>query len=284
MSSRKRFSAPSHLLLMSVARTVPRVGHPAKFTVGGGTMTHINGSLSLVLRRIVLAACALALVAATVPAEAGQRRARLSRDLRERLAARVDASSDIIVSASDAQIQILATRYGARIKKRLRNAAVLEVTGGQLRDLSEDADVSSVSGDLPVRTMATVTAEAIGADQVWEGAVRGDARLHRPRHRRGGHRHRRRRAASAPARPRRAQPRLHRRAGARPRRRRERPRDAHRRHHPRRRARRAHRQPAGDGRGRLGAHEQRHRGDRLGDRQPARVEHQDRQRLARPSR
>ena len=61
-------------------------------------MTQTNGSRSLVLRRIVLAACALALVAATVPAEAGQRRARLSRDLRDRLSARVEASTDIIVT------------------------------------------------------------------------------------------------------------------------------------------------------------------------------------------
>ena len=102
--------------------------------------------------------------------EAGQRRARLSRDLSDRLAARVDASTDIIVTGTDEQVQTLATRYGARVKKRLRNAAVLEVTGGQLRDLAEDVDVSSVSGDIPVRTMSTVTAEAIGADQVWQGA------------------------------------------------------------------------------------------------------------------
>ncbi len=108
-----------------------------------------------------------------MPVDAGQRRARLSRDLSDRLAARVDASTDIIVTGTDEQVQTLATRYGARVKKRLSNAAVLEVTGGQLRDLAEDVDVSSVSGDIPVRTMSTVTAEAIGADQVWQGAYEG---------------------------------------------------------------------------------------------------------------
>ena len=112
----------------------------------------------------------MAIGASVVPVEAGQRRARLSRDLSDRLAARVDASTDIIVTGTDEQVQTLATRYGARVKKRLSNAAVLEVTGGQLRDLAEDVDVSSVSGDIPVRTMSTVTAEAIGADQVWRGA------------------------------------------------------------------------------------------------------------------
>ena len=109
----------------------------------------------------------------TVSVEAGQQRARLSTDLSDRLAARVEAPTDVIVAGSDEQIEALATRYGARVKKRLRNAAVLEVTGGQLRDLSEDADVASLSGDVPVRTMATVTAEAIGADQVWAGAFEG---------------------------------------------------------------------------------------------------------------
>ena len=138
-------------------------------------MTQKQGwfSASLSADGSFLAALSGALVVLAVPVEAGQRRARLSRDLRDRLAARVEASTDVIVGGSDEQLQTLATRYGARIKKRLRNAAVLEVTGGQLRDLSEDADVASVSGDLPVRTMATVTAEAIGADQVWEGAFEG---------------------------------------------------------------------------------------------------------------
>ena len=39
--------------------------------------------------------------------------------------------------------------------------------------MSEDAEVASVSGDVPVRTMSTVTAEAIGADQVWTGGFQG---------------------------------------------------------------------------------------------------------------
>ena len=134
---------------MSVACTVPRVWAPCDFTVGGGTHDQTYGSRTRVLRRIVLL-----------------RRARLRlwpRRFRRRRAsaapaspaifangssARVEAPSDIILAASDEQVQVLATRYGARVKKRLRNAAVLEVTGGQLRDLSEDADVSSVSGDL----------------------------------------------------------------------------------------------------------------------------------------
>ncbi len=115
----------------------------------------------------------MTLAAAAISAEAGPRRARLSRDLSERLAARVDASTDVIVTGSDEQVNELATRYGARVKKRLKNAAVFEVTGGQLRDLSEDSDVAAVSSDFRVHALATVTAEAIGADQVWQGATQG---------------------------------------------------------------------------------------------------------------
>ena len=121
-------------------------------------MTHTHGSFTcaLVGRRIsFIAALSCVLVVLTVPVEAGQHRARLSKDLSDRLAARVEAPTDVIVAGSDEQVQALATRYGARVKKRLRNAAVLEVSGGQLRDLSEDAEVASVSGDVPVRTMAT---------------------------------------------------------------------------------------------------------------------------------
>ena len=121
-------------------------------------MTHTHGSFtcSLVGRRIsFIAALSCVLVVLTVSVEAGQQRAKLSKDLSDRLAAGVEAPTDVIVAGSDEQIEALATRYGARIKKRLRNAAVLEVSGGQLRDLSEDAEVANLSGDVPVRPMAT---------------------------------------------------------------------------------------------------------------------------------
>ena len=135
-------------------------------------MTHTHGSFTcaLVGRRIsFVAALSCALVVLTVSVEAGQQRASLSKDLRDRLAAGVEAPTDVIVAGNDEQVEVLATRYGARIKKRLTNAAVFEVSGGQLRDLSEDPEVVNLSGDVPVRTMTTVTVEAIGADQVRAG-------------------------------------------------------------------------------------------------------------------
>src|SRR5688572_14659964 len=125
-------------------------------------MTHTLRPCIGVSRLAIAASLALAVAVSVVPVEAGQRRARLSRDLADRLASRVDAPADVIVSANEDQADQIATRYGARIKKRLKNTVVLEVTGGQLQDLSADTDVASLSGDVRVKTMG-MTAESIGA-------------------------------------------------------------------------------------------------------------------------
>ena len=65
-------------------------------------------------------------------------------------------------------------RKSATVKKVLRHGAVLEVTGGQLDALSQDPDVAHLSGDVAVSRMS-VTAQAIGADQVWSGWLEGIA-------------------------------------------------------------------------------------------------------------
>src|SRR4051812_22770657 len=124
-------------------------------------------SLSL----LVALACLSAL-----PASAQVRhRARLSRDLVERLQHRVEARSEIIVTAGDATVDQLVARYGASLKKRIRGGAVLEATGVQLDAISQDPDVEHLSGNAPVYRMAAVTPQATGADQVWSGlsGVRG---------------------------------------------------------------------------------------------------------------
>ena len=95
-------------------------------------------------------------------AHAGPHRARLSRDVADRLAQGVEASSDVIVAASDAAVDQLAVRYGARLKRRISGGAVLEVTGGQLDAISQDADVAHVAGDLPVQRMSLTS----GGDSV----------------------------------------------------------------------------------------------------------------------
>src|SRR4051794_19362466 len=113
----------------------------------------------------------LAAIAVATPAGAQSHRARLSRDLAERLKGRVEAPTDIIVSGSDAILDQIATRYGARLKKRLPGGAVLEATGGQIDAISQDPDVEHVSGNPTVYRMMAVTTEATGADQVWSGVA-----------------------------------------------------------------------------------------------------------------
>ena len=75
-------------------------------------MTHIKGwfTSSLVRRPIgFIAALSCTLVFLSVPVEARQRRAHLSKDLSDRLAARIEAPTDVIVAGSDEQVQALAT-------------------------------------------------------------------------------------------------------------------------------------------------------------------------------
>ena len=106
-------------------------------------------------------------------AEAGPRRARLSRDLLDRLASGRTDTAAVIISGNPSRIQAIAQRYGGRITKQLRGAAVVEFAGDRLDAVSQDPDVDHLSGDVPVRRLMTVTSEAIGADQVWRGAAAG---------------------------------------------------------------------------------------------------------------
>ena len=111
-------------------------------------------------------------VVCAASAEAGHR-ARLSRDLAERIAAGRADTVRLIVNGSDADVTAIASRHGARVAKRLRGAAVLEVPGHALDAMAQDPSVAHLSGDVPVRRLMAVTTEAIGADQVWSGALAG---------------------------------------------------------------------------------------------------------------
>jgi subtilisin family serine protease len=131
----------------------------------------IRTSRSLIaLRPTVTSAVVLTcLLVSAMPAVAQSHRARLSQDLAEHLSARREASVRVIVRGGEADLQDLATRYGAQVVKTLRDGAVLEVTGGQLAALAEDPDVAHLSGDATVTRMMAVTAASTGADQVWAG-------------------------------------------------------------------------------------------------------------------
>ena len=126
---------------------------------------------ALPFRSIVLAL----LFAATttglpVSAAAQSRHARLSRDLSDRLAKGDQGTTAVIVTGT-VPVETIATRYGARVLKVLRQGTVLEVNGGQLEALSRDADVDHLSGDVRVHRMSAETTAAIGADQVWQGVL-----------------------------------------------------------------------------------------------------------------
>jgi serine protease AprX len=99
-----------------------------------------------------------------------QGRARLSEDLADHLRAG-SQTIDVIVDAGPATVDELARRYNIPVHKRLRSGGVLRVTAGQLEALQADGLVDHLAGDVKIRsTVEDVTAETIGADQLWAGA------------------------------------------------------------------------------------------------------------------
>src|SRR5579871_6916253 len=112
---------------------------------------------------------ALLALLVTVPAE-GQRPARLSGDLADRLAA--GASRIDVIINDTAAADRLASRYNVRITRRLHSGAVLEVNAGQLAALQNDGAVDHLSGNATYHSSALPVDpvdEGIGADQVWAG-------------------------------------------------------------------------------------------------------------------
>ena len=110
------------------------------------------------------------------PAQAGPRRARMSRDLSERLAKADAGVTSVIVGGSDEKIQTLAMRYGAKVLKTLRGGAVLRGrrAGSSTRSARTPTSITCPATSRCVR-MRRETTQAIGADQVWAG-VRAAAR------------------------------------------------------------------------------------------------------------
>src|SRR5262245_45580288 len=111
--------------------------------------------------------CALGLSAA-MPAEAAHR-ARLSADLSNHLQAGTQAI-DVIVHGSRATVDALARQYNLKVRKYLRDGAVLRITAGQLAALAADESQDHLSPDASIRSTGDITAETIAADQVWAGA------------------------------------------------------------------------------------------------------------------
>jgi serine protease AprX len=130
----------------------------------------MSKQLTLSQRRRSMAVLALAACVSLVAAPAAaQHRARLSADLADHLAAG-SQTINVIVHGDQATVDALATRYNVTVKRYLSEGAVLQVNAGQLAALRDDADVDHLSGDVRIKSsVADVTAESIGADQVWAG-------------------------------------------------------------------------------------------------------------------
>ncbi len=131
----------------------------------------VRASKGIGFLRPLAVIAAVALCAAPALGQTGPlgHRARLSRDLADRVTQRVEAPTEVIVSATDGGIDRLVARYGARLKKRIHGGAVLEATGGQIDAMSQDPDTDHMSGDATVSRMMAVTTQSTGADQVWAG-------------------------------------------------------------------------------------------------------------------
>ena len=111
---------------------------------------------------------ALLVFGAALPAAAQGHRARVSADLADHLTAG-SQNIDVIVHGTPAEVAAIAKRYNVKITKNLETGAVLHVNAGQLDALQQDPDVDHLSGDIRIQSSSDVTAESIGADQVWAG-------------------------------------------------------------------------------------------------------------------
>src|SRR5437867_1112034 len=103
------------------------------------------------------------------PSAYAANRARLSADLADHLASGSQAMQ-VIVDGTSGDISSLVSRYNLKIKKWLTSGAVVTVNAGQLDALSQDPAADHLSSDITTRSIGDVTAEAIGANQVWAGS------------------------------------------------------------------------------------------------------------------
>src|SRR5439155_8327177 len=124
--------------------------------------------LSSSARRTLTWVCFTTALLVAVPAHAAHR-ARLSADLADQLASGSQAMH-VILHGTSAEVAALVRTYNLTVKKILTSGAVVTVNAGQLDALQQDPAVDHLSGDIKIRTVADVTAEAIGADQVWAGS------------------------------------------------------------------------------------------------------------------
>ena len=140
-----------------------------KFTHRIMALFHLGGQQSGPI--VLMAAAALVMPAVTSWGE--PHRAHLSEDLEQRLSAGDGAETRVILTATQARVDAVAARHGARVVTRLSTGAVLSVPAGALGGLAADLDVDQLSSDQIVRSHMAVTDPAIGADLVQSGGWGG---------------------------------------------------------------------------------------------------------------
>ena len=120
---------------------------------------------------LFIAAAFVATIAVPGAAHAQSRGARLSADLRERLASPDGGQVDVIVSGSAERVADIAQRHGLSVKRALTSGAVLSASPDALSSLAADEAVGAVSADATVHSQMAVTAETTGAAAAWSGLV-----------------------------------------------------------------------------------------------------------------
>src|ERR1041384_5741700 len=97
-------------------------------------------------------------------------KARLSADLQDHLDHN-SQSLEAIVHGTRAACDVLARTYGLVVQRYLSvDGCVFRLTAGQLAALQQDDTQDHISGNTRIKSSDDVTAETIGADQVWAGA------------------------------------------------------------------------------------------------------------------
>jgi serine protease AprX len=119
--------------------------------------------------RSALVALVCLLSVLTLRGAAPTHRAGLSADLLGHLTHRTSVRQRIILPGSDADIDLLAARHHVQIVRRLAGGAVVLANSDEIDALADDAGVAHLSGDVPVHTWMTVSAQATGADLAREG-------------------------------------------------------------------------------------------------------------------
>ena len=119
--------------------------------------------------RLVVAAVLVALSSLGLQGSNRDRRAHLSADLTRHQARKTTERTRVIVHGTDRDLDLLASRHRLHLVKRMHGAAVVLANSAELSDLSRDAAVDHLSGDLPVKNSTVISDASTAADQTRAG-------------------------------------------------------------------------------------------------------------------